>query len=175
MPTTAADALRAQFEIMLTQARRADERGYMVLLHHLNPDANDYGFLYGSFNAALTRFLEDRRAHGRGRRIAIVHVWPEKDAVLTGKPFDGVLSFSIELPRSREYRPLCDALGLMSARMIRIEGSKRTREKRGTGIFTWTEKSSVHEYSGTGRTALETLLRVLEIPHHRSILIHGEL
>ena len=167
--TSATDALEAQFAIMRVQAKRADERGYMVLVHGLNPDANDYGFLYAGFSMGLQKFFEARRARGSGRRIVVVNVYPAQAAAITGKPFDGPLHFSVELPRTRSWRSICATLALMSAKNVRNQ-SGWAYEKRGTGVFTWTEKSGSHEYTGDGRTALETLLRILEIPQHRDAM-----
>ena len=161
-----ADALRVQCEAMLTQAKRADERGYCVLVHGLNSGALDNGFLYGPFAGALLRWLEERRSNA-ARRVAVVNVFPEAAAATTGKPFDGALSFSLELPKTRSWRPICSAIELMSAKRERVEGVYQTR---GTGVFVWKPMSSCHHYSGSGRTALETLLRILEIPHHRRIM-----
>ena len=145
-----ADAVEAQCRALLAQARRADERGYCVMVHGMNPAGSEDGFLYNGFAGAFWRWLDARRSAG-ARRVAVIHVFPTKEGITSGKPFIGKVSFSLELPKTRSWRPICSAIELMSAKRIMVGGSPTVR---GTGIFTWRPKSGSHEYSGRGRDAL---------------------
>jgi hypothetical protein len=159
------EALQAQFSMMMLQAKRLDERGYCVLVHGLNKDASNDSGLYNQFSGAMLSWLEQRRQHG-ARRAVVVHVWPDLATFTPADPFVDV-TFNVTLPRRIAWRPLVSAIEIMSAKVVSDKGHRFTR---GNGVFAWEELSSFHKFSGHGRTALETLLRIFELPHNRRIL-----
>jgi hypothetical protein len=184
---TFTEAVQLQTQIMLNVARRLDEKGYAVILYNLNRDGENERYLYNYLGGALPRLLDDwaRYKWGSGplakrRRPVIVHIHPDPihwEAVLsTGKVMEHPFTFTCSIPNRVHYREIHATLELMSSkRKHRWRG-----EAQGTGVLVrvgkmrTTEKESASdslEYRGSTKDALEVLLRVLEMPQHRKILL----
>lgn len=167
---TVEDLVKQQTTHLLREARRIDEKGYAVFIHHLNSDGAT-SHLYRYFSGAFDNFLDDIRQHP-----IIVHVWPDvtklPDILRTGRVFDYPLRFKCILPRIRRILPIVAAVELMGTTTTTARkdtGYKRRIQGAGT-LFEVRSCSSSSAVTGSSKDALLALLRVLDMPHHRAVL-----
>lgn len=161
--------VEAQCRHMMHMAQRLDERGYIVFVHKLNDWGDTDAFLYAYFDGGLKLFFRAWRKRER-RAVVTVDVFPDpkdrKAISVDSKPFDHPFSFKVDVPRRLSCRGLVASLELMAA-TTKGRGGKVT----GTGMLLRTELSDRFEFKGNDRGALTAVLHVLEMPHHRDILI----
>jgi hypothetical protein len=156
-------AFRRQTAIMEAAIQRLEDKGYLITLHGLNRFAEDDRYLYRYFLGALDDWVLTW-SKKQGRRFIVVRVFPQpKD---NQSPLDGKLTFAFRVRRLVVYRPLIATLNLMSQQKAR-----RSSETRGTGFLLGIQGSDYCEYRGTDRSALKTVLNILEMPQHREILL----
>lgn len=182
MSETYTEALQKQCDLMLKIAKRLDEKGYAVLFHKLNPVAAHEQHTYAYFLGAVTRFAGDWsefRSRGRSRRTVVhpvfLHVWPQEwcgtvrqDIELvrrTGKVFDHPFNFRCQIPVRVRYRSIHASLAVMTNNVKR--GERATTSDR----LNVRPLSDTLEYVGDTKDQLEILLRILDMPQHRKILL----
>lgn len=162
-------AVQRQCAHMIRLAQRIDERGYGVMVHGLNKSQSSSLWPYSYYVGGTNRFYDAWRTEFK-RKTVLVHVWPKVngDQLLTeidGKWQEREFRFYLNVGRAVKLRPIIAALELMA------ETRKgRFGATRGGGILSCTQLSDRFEFTGSGRAALTTVLRVLEMPHHREIL-----
>ena len=148
-----ADATR-QAQLIIKMAEHCEKMGYFFALHGLNPDASThkpFGYFVGGMGAFVEAWAE---THGRRYlRINIFHY---------GEP---MMHFKFRVRRTARLRQLVVALEMFAKRR-----KSRREQAQGSGLITSTEMSNVFEFSGKGTEALEVVVGVLNMPHHRTIL-----
>lgn len=183
MPATFVEAVASQCRLLTHASKRLDEAGYMVLVHGLNRDTLDGRFMYGHIAGGLESFGK-MWARARGLTLVTVDVWPYKDdypAIReSGKPFDHGFSSTTTLRLVRRYKPIIAALEIVSARMEAIDPEERRkrlkeakRYRNGTGVLTMEAMPEEVKFYGSGRPALEVIMRILNMPDHRHLLTGG--
>ena len=145
----------------------ADERGFMIVLvgppeshrrkYSTIMDTRLFNFLSGG----LHRFC-DEYARLTGRHIVRV--------VVTEPDPTGAFVFHFTIPSLVRFKPIVAALDLFS----KERKGPHTREWKGTGFLECTKYSDRYEYLGRSRNALECVVRVLEMKHHREILLKSK-
>jgi hypothetical protein len=158
-------AITRQTELMLKMARQAEQRGYFLVLTGLNDTATKNKYLFSYLQGGFTEFFK-RWCEANGRkyvRIA-VHV-----VLYPGNPrIDaGTLTWRFKLPRTKRFRPIIAALETMGRRRT----SRRDPTGYGSGPLMITELPGYFEISGRDRSSLELAVAMLDMPHHRAILL----
>jgi len=147
-------AVEKQTRVIIKMAQQCEQFGYFYALHALNPELrNDkpYGYFVGGMGAFVEQWCETH-----GRRYIRINVF------CYGEPG---MHFKFRVRRTARLRQLVDALEMFAKRRNRNE-----KETSGTGIIVSHERSNFFEFHGKGYEALETVVSVLNMPHHRAIL-----
>lgn len=165
------DTIETQCAHLRAIGKRIDERGYCVILHGVNREGENPKLPYGPMMYVTDRFVK-KWAKASRRKIAVVNVWvhhKDKGRVDGGmNPFDCNPVFECSVPRSRHLRPMVAVLEMSSTTQ---KGRRGTTT--GVGFLQGTELSDRFEFRGDGRVALESLLRILDMPCHREMLLRG--
>lgn len=166
------ETIETQCAHLRAVGKRIDERGYCVILHGVNREGENPKLPHGMMSFTVNRMVRQWAKAGR-RKVAVVnvHVYPQdKQKVDKGtSPFDCRLTFECTVPRSRHLRPLVAVLEMASTTQRGRSGSTT-----GVGFLRSTELSDRFEFRGDGREALESVLRVLEMPCHREMLLRWQ-
>jgi hypothetical protein len=172
-----------QAALMRKAIERVETKGYYITFAGLNQDGTDPRYIFNYFGGGLNQYLDTALAL-RGRRLVKVLVWlhdkgtrkdpdPIKlEAIRTGRLFDYPFGFKAILPDRKAYMPIITALELMSKKKVKT--GKRSYEFKGSGFLNQENVGGRAEFVGHGREPFETVLRVLEMPHHRAILLGGK-
>ena len=168
-----ADDLQTQILIMQGVARSLDERGYAMIMTRQNRNGANPKFLYSALGAGLREYLKDTGGI-RKHRPVIIYVGLQRAYREVESPGDMLndsdMGFMIQMPVTKRYAALVSALELMSE----VRQGRRARNYTGNGVFRATRMASYTEFRGDGRTALEVLVRTLEMPQHRRLLLSRE-
>lgn len=168
---TFSETIETQCAHLRAIGKRIDERGYCVILHGANREGENPKLPHGMIAFAASRMVH-QWAKSHRRKIAVVNVWVTgKDKLAVDKganPFDGGVFFTCNVPRSRHLRPLVAVLEMSSTTQ-----KGRSGATTGVGFLRRTELHDRFEFKGEGREALESMLRVLEMPCHREMLTRG--
>lgn len=183
MDDTFASMVAAQAQILMHASKRLDTHGYLVTIGGLNKDGKDNRFGFGYMIGGLH---EMARAWAKAKNVetVIVNVWPDDSDISAiredGKPLDHGFHTNVVLRPVRRYKPIISSLELFSAKMEALDPEKRKRKlktgvryRSGTGVLTMTEQTDNVAFYGPGRAALETIMRVLNMPDHRHLLRGG--
>jgi len=133
-------------------AKQLDERGYCVLVHYLNTEGGpDNDNLYRYLVGAVEPFLKSFKQHP-----VIVHVYPKFGTKPTyGQAMHEFYRFSVRFRGVKRLKPIIAALNMYN-----------------NGDFHCIKyKTGDREYSSYEPKALKLLLQILNIPHHRELLI----
>jgi hypothetical protein len=173
---TFTEALDAQVALMRDIAQRVDARGWGLIVHRLNMDGRTPSHLYKFLSGGLQQFIIDYSSEA-GMRPVLVHVWPDKWMLGDWKALDKVpttvealaldITFTARFDNLKHFGPIFAALELMSAEQI---DNKQTATK-GAGPLVRLETPTYVEFRGRGKTALQVLVRVLDMPQHRKLLM----
>lgn len=168
MSTTFAEVIDLQCAHMARAAKRLDDKGYIVFVYNLNRFGESDAFPHRYFNGAMWEVFHQWRKANR-RAVVSVRVVPSAKHVeliqKDGKPFDHPFTFVANIPRARRCREIVAALELMATTQ-----KGRSGPAKGVGMLRQTQLSDRFEFIGEDRAAFETLLRVLEMPHHKALL-----
>lgn len=167
---TLSETIEVQCACLRAIAKRIDERGYCVILHGVNREGENPKLPHGLIAFSANRMVRQWAKAGR-RKIAVVnvHITPQDKMQKVDEganPFNCNLLFECTLPRSRHLRPLIAVMEMSSTMQ-----NGRSGATTGVGFLHRTELSDRFEFKGEGREALEGLLRVLEMPCHREMLL----
>lgn len=166
--TTFAELIDLQCAHMTRAAKRLDDKGYIVFVYNLNRYGENDAFPHRYFNGAMWEVFNQWCKANRRQVISVRVVPAPKHVELIqkdGKPFDHPFTFIANIPRAKRCREIVAALELMATTQKGRHGAAN-----GVGILRRTELSDRFEFVGEDRAAFETLLRVLEMPHHRALL-----
>ena len=165
-------AIKVQCDYMLGQAQRVQERGYCVILSNLNPDLQPetlkfpYGYMSGGFSNMMRTWNSKRGTHYLSVYVRLLE--PEK-------MFDGGLTFKCDIPNRFWSRELIASLQVVSKfrKWVKTTDPDRNRKYiwRGHGLFQLDEGTETYEVVGANKAALESFLRILEMPQHRKLLL----
>lgn len=154
--TTFTEVTKVQCDAMMGAAKRLDEKGYLLaFFNYYDPRYHarqkNPKLPYDAINKVLWAMFQTwRKEHGR--RVISILVWPDggTDRTKMAGPFDCDFLFEVVVPRTTRLRIITTALGFILPKQ---------------------DKSSGFTFKGRGKVALQNVIKILDMPDHREMLV----